>query len=283
MPCWRSRISDRWTKSWQTPAPPSSRSSTVEPTNVAPGRYSKRSGITSQSRSQRLARRVRRASPRAGTSSAPLAGSSSGRQEELAARRPRRRARAGAPRRRAGGPRRRLGDHLALGGDREPVVLARHVELDHLGAEVVGVGARARVRIDHQRKPRTRWSGGARGLDAQHVVLVVDRSRVAVLGVIAQGEPHRAHGRGPARCSGGSSGRGSPRRGAPAPAGPVAARGSRPPSPAPRVRGSRGRRACAAPAAPAANRAGRPPRARAPSRATGPTPPPSRGTRARRA
>ena len=75
--------------------------------------------------------------------------------------------------------------HAGAGLDRQPLVALDQVELDDLGAEVVGVAVQPGRRVHPHLERVQALVRGHRGTHAQRVVLVVDRAVVAVLGQVA--------------------------------------------------------------------------------------------------
>ena len=162
----------------------------MEPTNVAPERYSKRSGIASATAASvssgvcaaDVGRRARRTAVRR------LA---LGLQQVLARLRP---VVLGVDRLPAlvrvdllldrGHPHPRL--------DAEPLVRLGDPELDHLGAEVVAVLVQARLRLDPEAEVVDRLVARRRGLDAQHVEVVAHRLGVLIARRVGDLEPHSA-------------------------------------------------------------------------------------------
>ncbi len=159
---------------------------------MTPGRYSKRSGISSHSRSQRLQRAGRRRAARSSSSQARR--SPAGPATAARTRRPRpgRSALRRLSHEPAGGAAGSEVTHPRAHVDRQLLVVGGNAELEHLGAEVVEVAADARLGLDARVELVAALRGGRRRAHAQRVEVVGHRPAVAVLGQVADREVHVA-------------------------------------------------------------------------------------------
>ena len=158
-PVRRSSISPRCTKSWQTPAPPASRSSTVEPDVGGSRLVLEAVRDRLDERARVLERGVARRWPRRSSSIDRVVGLVAGRQQELAGRPRGRPARPARPSRAAGGSAGSMVTTRARTSIDSCSCGSAIAELDDLGAEVVDVAAAAAPR--DRRAARTRRRAGS--------------------------------------------------------------------------------------------------------------------------